>query len=169
MVQNSPYRWGLFTKMSSTDPNRNSVLLLFYSRYKYISGLQAQDPQLYQMGLRRLQLEDQRWDLEQRMHQIPPPEPLDKLNAKLKDNVNQAVALWIQEREYRLNLFRAELQRQQTALEADKARQPAIAEEWLTHELNRSGDFPADMGNRDHIPGGPDRSPDKDRGDRKMP
>ena len=170
MEQHSPRRWRAY--QSLPDERRQGVRRMIYVRYRNLQQLRGDDPELYDVRMRQLVMEDDIWRLVDELRASTSEEQREPIIQQIRQRVQETTALWLKEREHRLARQEAVLQTMREDLATDRQNLEEIINERVSREVERARlpenahpEPPYDARPEEGGPGG-DRPP---RGDRPPP
>lgn len=122
MKQYSPKRWERMTELS--DGARNRIGHMIDRRVSQLTWLKDADPKVYEIRLKRMQIEDEIFGLGWQLTHDRPEHP-DKIRAKLKAQVTALVHNKLDERRTRIHEMQARLDQERQSLREDQAQADA--------------------------------------------
>lgn len=115
MSEYAPNRWAAMRNLP--DEVKGGVMNFIVARYRSVSQLQDNDPDLYQLKLQQLTTEDEIYGIVT----VTDPERRQQARDAIAAAVRKLTELNIAEREYRLARLKKEVQEEETRLAADRA------------------------------------------------
>ncbi|HEX4123250.1 MAG TPA: hypothetical protein VHY37_00880 [Tepidisphaeraceae bacterium] len=139
MQENAPRRWQYYQSLVAThQPGANRVFREFIlPRIHQIDWLKQNDPQLYDLRMQRVKLEDQAFGMLQDLTSATDPKTKATLRDQLKQKLGEMYDNTLAERQQRIDELTASLKNAQIELDADEKpdRRAKHVEESLQHAL----------------------------------
>ena len=121
MKKHSPERWTRLEEVGD-DQRQQGVRNMFAARYRALQELKQQDPEMYQIRIARMPIEDKAFDLSWKLTHARPNEPQDENKAKLRVQLGLLVKSKLDERELRLRHLEKHLAEARQKLKDDEQR-----------------------------------------------
>ena len=153
--QHSPNRWDSFIKLP--EEKRDRVRRFMYWRFRQVKQLEENDPEMYALHLKRLNVEDAIFPLAWEIRSADGNETKEVVAAReqLHKHVVTLVELGLKEREARLERMRRRLHGEEEQLSADRGRQAELVEQRMEEILRPRGGVWGMGGGRPFV-GGPE-------------
>jgi hypothetical protein len=132
MQQHAPLRAKL---LHNSDPKRQGARLFIFNHYKALKQLEKDDPQIYNLRVNNMELEDAAFGLLQEWKKETDAQKKEALRTELRKKVSALTSNWITERENRIAHLEQSLEREKERLEADKKNLDQKIDERLEHFL----------------------------------
>ena len=138
----SPKRWAMF--MQLPEPKRGDVRRFMYWRYKQVTRLRDDDPEMFDLHTRRLTIEDAIFPLAWTIRRADgeETEEVTKAREELRKHVVELIEVGLKEREARLERMKRRLRTDEEQLSLDRGRQEQLVEERIEYILRRRGGGP---------------------------
>jgi hypothetical protein len=126
MKEHSPKRWALLPELP--EYFQQGVRERMFGRYRQLERWRNADKEMYDIGMRRLALEDELWTTRMSIRIKGQTLTSDEV-AKLREKVAAFVDLALEERELRIQRLRDILKREETFLAGEKGQRDAMVSE----------------------------------------
>jgi hypothetical protein len=160
MEQYAPKRWAYLQSIENTNPTefRREFREFFFPRIRQINWLQQSDSKLYDLRMKRIQLEDDAFGILQDLNSTKNSDDKGKQTVLLKGKLGEMYDNTLDERQQRINELTTFIQTEQKKLNDDQ--QADRREKHVENSLNRALQTGSlDNPNRDNTPhlphGGP--------------
>ncbi|HEX8524992.1 MAG TPA: hypothetical protein VF669_22265 [Tepidisphaeraceae bacterium] len=133
---NSPRRTEAFTKLP--QDRQNNLKLLMTRRYRMLDIMRSNDPQLFELRLKRLKYEDDIFGLTRDLKNSPSDtEP--QIRQKLKESIAALVDTSIDERQARIDRWQKLIDEEKQLVTRDKSQRDATIKSHLDRAERESG------------------------------
>src|SRR5690606_15968834 len=123
----SPRRWAAYESLPETQQGRIRTVMI--RRYSHLERIREHSPDdVYEMVLRRVELEDEAWGLGQDIREAVNPAARDALRAELQEVVQLMVEEQFLERERRIERLKKALANEEKRLEEDRQNVDALVQ-----------------------------------------
>lgn len=119
MREHSPHRIKTMEKLPEDSAARRGVMAFVVARYRSLQALKDEDAQLYDLGVKQVEIEDELYGL------LAPARAVgdrEKMRDQIRVAVKRQVETNLAERERRLSRLRESLRREERKLDGDRAR-----------------------------------------------
>ncbi len=139
MKENSPQRWQAYQDLSGEQQEKLKMTIA--RRYRMLQFLKNNEPEMYDVRLKRMGVEDQIFGLTRELKSATPADR-PKIEEKLKSKLGDLVDLGIQEHQARIQRFQKLISQEQDQLSREQSNREQIVNKHLKaieHERGRLG------------------------------
>ncbi len=118
MRVHSPNRVRAMEGLPEDSSARRGVMAFVVARYRALQAVKDEDPQLYDLNVKQVEIEDELYGLLAPVRTVGDRE---KLRDRIRDAVKRQMETNLAEREHRLNRLRESVQREERRLDSDRS------------------------------------------------